>query len=83
MQEEVQKTDRTDLVTDTKGVIVYANLVAAMLTGSKTWELKKNTIFELQNPDVTRTGHSIDDISSRILLLDAFHYRPLPATYQT
>jgi hypothetical protein len=45
--------------------------------------MEKNNIFELQNPGVTRIGDSIDDISSRILILEAFHLRLTLATHQT
>jgi hypothetical protein len=45
--------------------------------------MRKNIIFEPQNPGVTRIGDSIDDISSRILILEAFHYRLMLATQQT
>jgi PAS domain S-box-containing protein len=77
------KLTDTGFIIDIKGVILYANPAAEMLTGWKIEDLINHNIFELLNLGVSQIGDGVDDILSRILMLEAIHYLPPLATLQT
>lgn len=77
------KISDTGFIIDMKGIILYANPSAEILTGWKIEELKNNNLFERLAIGVSQVGDGVDDILSRILMLEAIHYFPPLATLQT